>query len=118
MAIDVQRLGIERHVGEQHVVHLRDRARERVLVEMADHEIVEIEAAAFMAAQLGLLSHRLPPELARVHALHLSHGSKNQPLACTKMRSPCRAMICLPPLFSFRNSASCRIFVSSTKSIS
>src|SRR5262249_18263490 len=61
MTIDVQRLRIQRHVGEQHVVHLRDRARKRMLVEMADHEIVEIDAAALVAAQLGVLSHRVPP---------------------------------------------------------
>src|SRR5262245_32914988 len=61
MAIDVQRLRVQRHVREQHVVHLRDRARERVLVEVADHEVVEIDAAALVAAQLGILSHRLSP---------------------------------------------------------
>src|SRR5262249_47520662 len=61
MAIDVQRLRVQRHVGEQHVVHLRDRARERVLVEVADHEIVEIDAAALVAAQLGGWRRRLPP---------------------------------------------------------
>jgi hypothetical protein len=32
-----------------------------VLVEVADDEIVEIDAAALVAAQLGVLSHRLPP---------------------------------------------------------
>src|SRR5262249_47702835 len=44
MPVDVQRLRIE-----QHVVHLRHRARERVLVEVPDHEIVEIEAPALVA---------------------------------------------------------------------
>ena len=33
MPVDVQRLRVERHVGEQHVVHLRDRAAVAVLGE-------------------------------------------------------------------------------------
>ncbi len=48
VAVDVQRLRIERHVGEQHVVHLRHRARVAVLVELADLEVLEIEAAALV----------------------------------------------------------------------
>ena len=48
MPVDVQRLRIERHVGEQHVVHLRDRAGVAVLVELADLEILEIQAAALV----------------------------------------------------------------------
>ena len=60
-AVDVQRLRVQRHVGEQHVVHLRHGARERVLVEVADHEIVEIDAAALVATDRGVWSHGLPP---------------------------------------------------------
>jgi len=48
MPIDVQRLRIERHVGEQHVVHLRHRARVAVLGGLADLEILEKEAAALV----------------------------------------------------------------------
>ena len=56
VAVDVERLRVERHVGEQHVVHLRDRARERVLVQMPNHEVVEIDAAALVADR-GFLGH-------------------------------------------------------------
>ena len=48
MAVDVERLRIERHVGEQHVVHLRHRPGERMLVEAADLEVVEIDASALV----------------------------------------------------------------------
>src|SRR6185436_1848097 len=61
MSIDVQRLRVERHVREQHVVHLRYRPRERMLVEMADREVVEIDAATLVATQFGVLSHRVSP---------------------------------------------------------
>src|SRR5690349_9392966 len=47
--VDVQRLRVERHVGEQHVVHLRHRAGKAVLGELADYEILEIEPAALVA---------------------------------------------------------------------
>ena len=57
LPVDVERLGVERHVGEQHVVHLRHRAGQRVLVEMPNHEIVEIDAAALVADH-GFLRHR------------------------------------------------------------
>jgi hypothetical protein len=53
--VDVQGLRIERHVGEQHVVHLRDRARQRMLVELAGHEIVEVKPAARVAGGGRLL---------------------------------------------------------------
>ncbi len=46
--VDMERLRIERHVGEQHVVHLRDGARIAVLDEFAGNEILEIEPAALM----------------------------------------------------------------------
>ena len=53
MPVDVQRLRVERHVGEQHVVHLRHGAAQRVLVEVADDEVVEIDAAARVALDRG-----------------------------------------------------------------
>src|SRR5712692_7614006 len=79
MPVDVERLRIERHVGEQHVVHLRDRPRERMLVEVADHEVVEIDAAALVANH-GLLSHRRPPSGAFVNTpFTIIVNSWNQP---------------------------------------
>jgi hypothetical protein len=51
MPVDVQRLRIERHVGEQHVVHLRHRAAQRVLVELAD-----LEASKYMPPRFAWLS--------------------------------------------------------------
>src|SRR5262249_51819005 len=52
--VDVKRLRVERHVGEQHVVHLRHGAAQAMLVDAADYEIVEVEAATRMAL-LGLV---------------------------------------------------------------
>ena len=49
MPVDVQRLRVERHVGEQHVVHLRHGAGVAVLDQLADREILEIEPAALVA---------------------------------------------------------------------
>ena len=49
-AVDVQRLRIERHVGEEHVVHLRHRAAQAVLVEQSGRKILEIHPAARMEA--------------------------------------------------------------------
>ena len=49
MPVDVQRLRVERHVGEQHVVHLRHRAVVAMLGERADDEALEIEPAALVA---------------------------------------------------------------------
>lgn len=46
MRVDMERLRIERHVREQHVVHLCDGAREPMGEYMTDAEILEIEAAA------------------------------------------------------------------------
>jgi hypothetical protein len=48
MPIDVERLWVERHVGEQHVVHLGHRARVPVLEELADREVFEIESPALV----------------------------------------------------------------------
>jgi hypothetical protein len=59
MAINVQRLWIERHVGEQHVVHLRHGARITMLVTLADLEIFKVQAAAFVP--LNRLNHHDPP---------------------------------------------------------
>src|SRR5262245_11959891 len=60
MAVDMQRLRIERHVGEQHVVHLRHRARVAVLVSLADFKILEIESATLVP--LDRFHHRGPPK--------------------------------------------------------
>ena len=65
--VDVQRLRIERHVGEQHVVHLRHRAGVAVLVGLADLEILEIEPAALVP--LDRLRHRYPPKSCQNRAL-------------------------------------------------
>src|ERR1700730_15143519 len=46
--VDMKRLRIERHVGEQHVVHLSDGPGIAVLDGLAWHEILEIEAAALV----------------------------------------------------------------------
>src|SRR5271170_7552951 len=43
--VDMERLRIERHVGEQHVVHLGHGARIAVLGDLAGDEILEIKAA-------------------------------------------------------------------------
>src|ERR1700728_4831124 len=48
MPVDMERLRVERHVGEQHVVHLGDGARIAVLDQLAGHETLEIEAAALV----------------------------------------------------------------------
>src|ERR1700730_10065312 len=45
MTVDMQRLRIERHIREQHVVHLSDGAGERMLIEAAHDEIFEIKAS-------------------------------------------------------------------------
>ena len=63
MPVDVQRLRIERHVGEQHVVHLRHGARVAVLVGLADLEILEIEAAALVP--LDRVNHRFLRKILR-----------------------------------------------------
>src|SRR5262245_5573346 len=59
VAIDVEGLRIEGHVGEQHVVHLRHGAAQRMLVDVPDHEVVEIDTAARVATdeRFGLLGH-------------------------------------------------------------
>jgi hypothetical protein len=44
----MERLRVERHVGEQHVVHLGDGAREAVLDDLAGREVLEINPAAFV----------------------------------------------------------------------
>src|SRR3984885_379094 len=54
MRVDVQRLRIQRHIGEQHVVHLRHGAGQPVAKHLADRKGLEIEAAARMAKSSGL----------------------------------------------------------------
>src|SRR5579863_4550591 len=54
MREDMAALGVQRHVGEQHVVHLRDGAGQPVAEDLADREGLEIEAAARMAKELCL----------------------------------------------------------------
>src|SRR5262245_4684992 len=46
VAVDVQGLRVERHVGEQHIVHLRHGPAQRVLVNVPHREIVEVETPA------------------------------------------------------------------------
>src|SRR6266852_3621879 len=62
MPVDVQRLRVERHVGEQHVVRLRHRAGEAMLEGLAERKILEIEPAAGMAGggERGVF-HGFPP---------------------------------------------------------
>src|SRR5271170_6256568 len=54
MGVDMQRLRVQRHVREQHVVHLGDGAGQAVAKVLADREVLEIEAAARMAKGSGL----------------------------------------------------------------
>src|SRR5262249_3525492 len=44
VAVDVKRLRIERHVREQHVVHLRNGSSQTVLVDVTNDEIIEVHA--------------------------------------------------------------------------
>ena len=44
MAIDVQRLGVQGHVGEQHVIHFGDRPAQLVLEDMTFVKLLEIKA--------------------------------------------------------------------------
>ena len=73
VAVDVQRLRIERHVGEQHVVHLRHGAAQAVLVELADLEVLEIHAAARRThlSHLSLSSRRNGAPAAALLTAHL-----------------------------------------------
>src|SRR6516164_5421629 len=64
MTVDVQRLRIERHVGEQHVVHLRHGARVSMLVCLADVEILEKETATFVP--LDCFNHRFLQKILRL----------------------------------------------------
>jgi hypothetical protein len=48
MPVDMQRLGIERHVGEQHVVHLCDRAGVPVLIGPTDLEVLEVKTTSLV----------------------------------------------------------------------
>src|SRR5260221_9361132 len=57
MPVDVERLRVERHVGEQHVVHLRHGAAVAVLEHLAGDEVVEIDAAALVTLGRRGLGH-------------------------------------------------------------
>ena len=64
MGVDMERLRIERHVGKQHIVHLRDGLRQAVLDQGSDDEILVKNAAALVTrgASLQLIAHpMLPP---------------------------------------------------------
>ena len=50
---DMERLWIERHIRKQHIVHLRDRAAQSMLVEMAYDKVIEIEPSARVALRLS-----------------------------------------------------------------
>src|ERR1700722_17736034 len=54
MRVDVQRLRVQRHVGEQHVVHLGDGAGQPVAKHLANRKRLKIEAATRMAKSSGL----------------------------------------------------------------
>jgi hypothetical protein len=64
MGVDMERLRIERHVGKQHIVHLRDGLCQPVLDQGSDDEILVINAAALVTrgASMQLIAHpMLPP---------------------------------------------------------
>jgi hypothetical protein len=46
----MERLRVQGHVGEQHVIHLRHRPGQAVMDGSADSEILEIEAASRVPA--------------------------------------------------------------------
>src|SRR5580700_3014251 len=54
MRVDMQRLRVQRHVGEQHVVHLGDGARQPVAKHLADRKALKVKAATRMAKSSGL----------------------------------------------------------------
>jgi hypothetical protein len=60
MPIDVERLRVECHVGEQHVVHLSHRARVPVLEQFADREVFEVESSALVTNRRCLRHDSLP----------------------------------------------------------
>jgi hypothetical protein len=59
MGVDMERLRIERHVGKQHIVHLRDSLCQPVLDQGSDDEILVINAAALVTrgASMQLIAH-------------------------------------------------------------
>jgi hypothetical protein len=67
MGIDMERLRIERHIGKQHIVHLRDGSRQAVLDQGADDEILVKNAAALVTSGLQVIAHMCTP-----HWLELS----------------------------------------------
>ncbi len=70
MGVDMERLRIERHVGKQHIVHLRDGLCQPVLDQRADDEILIKNAAALVprGASLQLIAHPALPPLAGLAA--------------------------------------------------
>ena len=101
MRIDMQRLRIERHVGKQHVVHLRHGARQPVRHGFADDEILEIQAAAGMSpvcSRSSLCSRSQWPNCSR-----RMRSSRPWPGSCSSTRSTLRSIATLT-LDTSRNS--------------
>jgi hypothetical protein len=71
MGVDVERLRVERHVREQHVVHLRHRSGEAMAEYRADREILEIEPAARMGRGRLRCGHRMSRKGGRPAAFNL-----------------------------------------------
>jgi hypothetical protein len=73
MGVYMERLRIERHVGKQHIVHLRDGLCQAVLDQRSDDEILVKNAAALVprGARLQLIAHPTLPCI---------HGSGGSPL--------------------------------------
>jgi len=61
MGVDMERLRIERHVGKQHIVHLRDGPCQPVLDQCARDKILEINAAAFVTLDRQGIAHWVHP---------------------------------------------------------
>ena len=75
MPVDMERLRVERHVGEQHVVHLGDGAGIAVLDDFAGDEILEIEPAALVPHGRLLRCHcRLPLTLSSPFTIIVNHS--------------------------------------------
>jgi hypothetical protein len=59
MGVDMERLRIERHVGEQHIIHLRDGSRQPVLDHGADDKILVKNTASLVAPGVRIIAHAL-----------------------------------------------------------
>src|SRR5215472_7049147 len=89
MPVDMERLRIERHVGEQHVVHLRDGAGVAVLDGFARDEVLKIEAAALVPCR-RLLRHSITPWT----QIAMNIGPASPPTLSTNINDPeCRASL-------------------------